>query len=108
LPEKVSIGRNNLMGRATRHIPAHLGEKLALVRESLNVRTFEEMVARLDIKEVNLYRSTIHEYEKGKREPQLVVLLRYSELGGVTMNDLVDDKVILRLSKNRLSRERER
>jgi transcriptional regulator with XRE-family HTH domain len=81
------------MGRASRHTPKLLAEKLSLIRKSLDIETFEEMAARLDVKEINLYRSTIHEYENGKRQPPLIVLLRYSELVGVTINDLVDDRI---------------
>lgn len=85
------------MGTASRHMPNRLGEKLRLVREKLGIETFEQMVAKLGVREINLYRSTIFEYEKGKREPPLIVLLRYSELSGVTINDLADDKVDLKL-----------
>lgn len=87
------------MGRATRHTPKRLAEKLALIRKSLGVETFEEMISLLDVNEVNLYRSSIHEYERGNREPPLIVLLHYSELAGVTINDLVDDRIELLLPK---------
>ena len=85
------------MGRASRHTPVHLGCKLAQVRKFLGIERFSEMVERLNVKEVNLYRSTICEYETGKREPPLIVLLRYSQLAGVSINDLVDDNVTLDL-----------
>lgn len=87
------------MGRSSRHTPARLAEKLALIRKRLGIDTLEAMISKLDISEVSLYRSTIHEYERGKREPPLIVLLRYSELGGVTINDLVDDKIDLIIGK---------
>lgn len=90
------------MGRATRHTPKRLAEKLALIRKSLGVETFEEMISLLDVNEVNLYRSSIHEYERGNREPPLIVLLQYSELAGVTINDLVDDRIEIVLSKTGL------
>lgn len=85
------------MGRASRPTPKRLAEKLELIRKHLAIETFEEMAATLDMKEVSLYRSTIFEYERGKREPPLIVLLKYSELSGVTINDLVDDRVDLKL-----------
>lgn len=81
------------MGRASRHMPKRLGEKLRLVRKGLGIGTFEEMAARLAMEEVNIYRSTILEYESGKREPPLIVLLRYSQLSNISINDLVDDRV---------------
>lgn len=87
------------MGRATRHTPKRLAEKLVLIRKSLGVETFEEMISLLDVNEVNLYRSSIHEYERGNREPPLIVLLQYSKLAGVTINDLVDDRIELLLPK---------
>jgi transcriptional regulator with XRE-family HTH domain len=86
------------MGRATRHVPKRLGEKLRLVRETLGIETFAEMAGKLAIKEVNLYRSTILEYESGEREPPLIVLLRYSELSGFSINELADDRVDLRFT----------
>ena len=85
------------MGRTSRHTPKYLGKKLAEIRQSLGIKTLEEMAKRLNVEEINLYRSTIHEYESGKREPPLIVLLRYSELSGITINDLVDDKIELKL-----------
>ena len=84
------------MGRASRHTPKRLGEKLRLVRKKLGIETFEEMADRLAVKEINLYRSTIHEYESGEREPPLIVLLRYSELSHISINELVDDRVDLK------------
>ena len=85
------------MGLAVRHTPKRLAEKLAQIRKSLGISTFEEMIKRLNVSEVNLYRSTVYEYEQGKREPPLIVLLRYSQIAGITINDLVDDSVDLRL-----------
>lgn len=85
------------MGLASRHSPKRLAQKLALIRTSLGVKTLEEMITRLNVTEINLYRSTIHEYEQGKRVPPLIVLLRYSELSGVTINEMVDDRVDLNL-----------
>lgn len=85
------------MGRAARHLPKRLGEKLQLVRLSLGIETLDEMVRKLGMTEVRLYRSTILEYEAGKREPPLIVLLRYSNLAKRPINDLVDDTVDLRL-----------
>lgn len=97
------------MGRATRHTPKLLAKKLKLIRMSLKIETFEEMIGKLGVEdEVKLYRSAIHEYENGRREPPLIVLLRYSQLAGITINDLVDDQLELRLSKTgRLSAKKE-
>jgi DNA-binding XRE family transcriptional regulator len=85
------------VGRIPRHTPKFLGKKLAEIRQSLGINTLDGMAKRIDIEEINLYRSTIHDYENGKREPPLIVLLRYSELSGITINDLVDDRIELKL-----------
>ena len=84
------------MGATQRYIPKHLGKKLKQVREHLEIKTYDEMISLLNIKEVPLYRASISQYEKGTREPPLNVLLRYSQLAGITINDLVDDMVELR------------
>ncbi|MGC2238120.1 MAG: helix-turn-helix transcriptional regulator [Pyrinomonadaceae bacterium] len=84
------------MGATQRYIPKHLGKKLKQVREHLEIKTYDEMILRLNVKEVPLYRASISQYEKGTREPPLNVLLRYSQLAGITINDLVDDMVELR------------
>jgi transcriptional regulator with XRE-family HTH domain len=79
------------MGLSPRHVPKYLGMKLAKVREKLGIKTYEEMIARLDIKEIKLHRSTIMRYEKGKLEPPSIVLLKYAQLAKITVEDLVDD-----------------
>ncbi len=84
------------MGATQRYIPKHLGKKLKQVREHLEIKTYDEMIAKLNVKEASLYRASISQYEKGTREPPLNVLLRYSQLAGITINDLVDDTVKLR------------
>jgi hypothetical protein len=37
--------------------------------------------------------SAVSGYERGVREPSLIVLLKYARLAGCTMEDLVDDKI---------------
>lgn len=85
------------MGRAQRKVPARLGAKLRQVRLCLGIESYEDMIRKLDLPDLRLYRASIHEYEENKRTPPLLVLLRYSELSGVTINDLVDDRVNLSL-----------
>ena len=79
------------MGRAPRYIPKYLGEKLAKVRKGHGIETYDEMIARLEVKEVKLHRATVLKYEQGKLEPPSIVLLRYAKLDGATIDDLVDD-----------------
>lgn len=82
------------MGRSYRARPRKLGAKLKQIRLSLEL-TQEEMVKQLAVKDEPLYSASISQYESGKREPPLLVLLRYAELYGCTMEDLVKDKVKL-------------
>jgi transcriptional regulator with XRE-family HTH domain len=59
--------------------------------------TQPEMIKKLAIKSEALYPASISEYERGKREPPLLVLLRYARIAGVSTDVLIDDK--LNLSK---------
>ena len=92
------------MGRAHRSRPNRLGEKLLLIRIRLGL-TQSELIRRLAVKDEVLYPSSISLFERGGREPSLLVLLAYSNLSGWTINELVDDKVDLsdaRIRKQRL------
>ena len=82
------------MGRSYRARPKKLGTKLKQIRLSLEL-TQEQMVKRLAVRDEPLYSASISQYESGKREPPLLVLLRYAELYGCTMEELVKDKVKL-------------
>lgn len=82
------------MGRAHRSRPNRLGEKLRLIRTYYGL-TQSELINRLAVKGESLYPSSISLFEQGGREPSLLVLLAYSNLAGVTINELVDDKVTL-------------
>ena len=80
------------MGRAHRSRPHRLGEKLRLIRIHFGL-TQSAMIERLAVKSEKLYPASISLFEQGGREPSLLVLLAYSKLARVTINDLVDDKV---------------
>ncbi len=82
------------MGRAHRSRPHRLGEKLRLIRIHLGLSQ-SELIRKLAVKNEALYPSSISLFERGGREPSLMVLLAYSNLSGWTINDLVDDKVKL-------------
>jgi transcriptional regulator with XRE-family HTH domain len=51
------------------------------------------MLDRLSYRKSPLYASQISDFEQGKREPPLLVLLRYSRIAGVPMEILVDDEL---------------
>ena len=83
------------MGRSYRARPKKLGAKLKQIRLSLEL-TQEQMVRRLAVKDGPLYSASISQYETGRREPPLLVLLKYARLYGCPMEVLVDDKLRLR------------
>jgi len=78
------------MGRAKRHVPRRLPEKLRLIRERARL-TMPELVNRIGCDEIPLYKGDISKYESGTREPPLVILLRYAKLGKVPVEKLIDD-----------------
>ena len=82
------------MGRAHRSRPNRLGEKLRLIRTQFGLSQ-SALIDKLAVKSEPLYPSSISLFEQGAREPSLLVLLAYSNLAGVTINELVDDKVKL-------------
>ena len=82
------------MGRSYRSRPKKLGAKLKLIRLRLGL-TQPEMITELSVKDEPLYPSGISEYERGKREPPLLVLLKYARLAGVSTDVLIDDKLKL-------------
>ncbi|HEY6661238.1 MAG TPA: helix-turn-helix transcriptional regulator [Pyrinomonadaceae bacterium] len=82
------------MGRAHRSRPNRLGEKLRLIRIHFGL-TQSALINRLAVKGESLYPSSISLFEQSGREPSLLVLLAYSKLAGVTINELVDDQVKL-------------
>jgi transcriptional regulator with XRE-family HTH domain len=81
------------MGHTHRHRPSHLADKLRLIRLRLGV-TQGELIKLLKVKEP-LYPASISQYEQGKREPSLKVIVRYAELAGCSTDYLVDDRLEL-------------
>lgn len=73
--------------------PANLAKKLRQIRHVLGLSQ-SELVRRLDPAE-NMHYGRISEYELGKREPSLWVLLAYARVAGIHLEDLVDDEVDL-------------
>jgi transcriptional regulator with XRE-family HTH domain len=82
------------MGRSPRPKPVNLASKLRYIRTQLEL-TQEEMLDRLNYKKSPLYASQISDFEQGKREPPLLVLLQYTRVSGVPMEVLVDDEMEL-------------
>ena len=81
------------MGVRPRQRPERLAEKLLAIRTALDISQ-AQMVKRLDAEEM-IVSGQISEFETGKREPSLPLLLRYARLAGVWMDVLVDDELDL-------------
>jgi len=81
------------MGRDTPAKPKRLAEKLLQIRESLGLSQ-NGMLKRLGHPE-RLLQTSISGYERGAREPSLLVLLEYARVAGVYMDVLVDDELDL-------------
>ena len=81
------------MGRAPREKPVRLAEKLAYIRNALNLSQ-DDMIKRLGL-ECRLTREEISKYERGLRVPSLLMLLKYARTAGLIVDDLIDDEVSL-------------
>ena len=79
------------MGRSRRNKPKKLSQKLLAIRQRLNMSQ-TEMARALQLK---VHYSAVSNYELGTREPDLIIVLRYSRLAGVPMEDIVDDQMTL-------------
>ena len=77
------------MGRRRRQTPKLLPAKLLRIRQALG-KSETEMVGLLKFDQSA---ARISEYEHGMRQPSLLTLLRYSEISGVLINELVNDEV---------------
>jgi transcriptional regulator with XRE-family HTH domain len=75
-------------------MPDRLAEKLHDIRITLGL-TQEQMIERLGYKKTPLFPGHISGYERGVREPPLLVLLQYARLIRVPMEVLVDDSLQL-------------
>lgn len=74
---------------APRPKPERLAEKLLAIRETLGVSQ-PELLRRLGVENLIEYH-IISRYERGKREPPLMILLEYARLANVYVDALIDD-----------------
>jgi transcriptional regulator with XRE-family HTH domain len=81
------------MGGAARERPARLAEKLLQIRNALGVSQ-GEMLNRLGMGESG-YRHYISQFETGRREPSLLILLQYARAANVYVEALIDDALDL-------------
>lgn len=82
------------MGSARRPQPKHLARKLLQIRKRLNF-TQEEMAERLKKVKSPPRPAHISRFEKGLREPSLLILLEYACLAGVSTDVLINDDLDL-------------
>jgi transcriptional regulator with XRE-family HTH domain len=81
------------MGKKASMRQERLAEKLLQVRIALGLSQ-SEMLRRLGFQDVLDY-NRISEYEMGKSEPPLAVLLSYGNVAGVCVDVLIDDALDL-------------
>ena len=81
------------MGTKPRPKPERLAEKLRLIRDALGLSQ-TEMLKRLGVENSIAYHR-ISEYETGKREPPLLVLLEYARVANIYVDALINDRVSL-------------
>ena len=67
----------------------NLPAKLRAVRKQLGLSQ-SQLAARLS---QNPHYGRVSEFERGKRMPNLLTLLDYARLGGIHIDDLVDDDI---------------
>jgi len=76
---------------AKRPVPKRLAKKLAQIRADLGLSQ-TEIVRALNYKASPLRPAQISQFETGRREPPLMLLLAYARLAGVSTDVLIDDK----------------
>lgn len=78
------------MGQTRRQQPVRLAGKLKEIRVKLDL-TQEQLAKLLYSVKMGLQSGHISEYENGKREPSLLVLLAYANVAGISTDILIDD-----------------
>ena len=81
------------MGTRAREAPARLAEKLVQIREALDLSQ-DGMIRRMGVTE-KIIREDISKYERGVRQPSLLVVLEYARAANIQMEVLVDDSLNL-------------
>jgi transcriptional regulator with XRE-family HTH domain len=81
------------MGVRARQRPERLAEKLLRIRIALGLSQ-SEMLRRLELEDSISYKK-ISDYERGEREPSLIILLQYARVANVSTDVLIDDALDL-------------
>jgi transcriptional regulator with XRE-family HTH domain len=81
------------MGKGIRPKPERLAEKLRQIRLAFGLSQ-TEMLKRLGVEDLITYHR-ISDYELGKNEPPLMILLQYARAANVSTDVLIDDDLDL-------------
>lgn len=76
---------------AKRPVPKKLAKKLAQIRANAGLSQ-TQMVKALNYKASPLSPAQISQFETGRREPPLMLLLAYARLARISTDVLIDDK----------------
>jgi transcriptional regulator with XRE-family HTH domain len=90
------------MGSKRRPQPRYLSRKLLQIRKALGLSQ-EQMAGRLTSKKSPVYPTHISEFERGKREPSLLVLLKYAQACQISTDILIDDDLVFPKSRQALT-----
>lgn len=82
------------MARGRRDRPQLLGVKLRQIRAMLNYSQ-NEMLKALKADD-RIDRSIVSGWERGTKEPSLLILLKYARLAGISTDTLIDDSIELK------------
>ncbi len=88
------------MGKASKARPARLAEKLTKIRTDCGLSQ-SELIKKLNFTEMNLTAGSLSNYETGKREPSLLLLLKYARFAGIAVDVLIDDEMELPRTRGR-------
>jgi transcriptional regulator with XRE-family HTH domain len=81
------------MGTYPRLRQKRLPEKLRAIRDAFGISQ-SEMLRRLDAENLIEY-NRLSEFESGKREPPLLILLKYARAANISTDVLIDDELDL-------------
>ncbi|HEY6327953.1 MAG TPA: helix-turn-helix transcriptional regulator [Blastocatellia bacterium] len=82
------------MGKSRRQRPVRLGAKLKEARLKLAL-TQIKVAERLRVVRPTIQGGHVAEYEGGRREPSLIVLLEYARMAGIPVDFFLDDELDL-------------
>lgn len=80
--------------------PTRLAEKLLAIRQNLGLSQ-PKMASLLNL---DMYHR-LSEYESGRREPTLMVLLRYARVANIPVESVIDDEMDLPFSNAKATAE---